>query len=141
MLVEMELREIQINEESLAHQIIILGEKDGKRVFPIYIGHTEAMAMDFAIRKIDPPRPLTHNLIINILEGLNVTLKHVIVCDLRNDTFYGNLVLTDAEGNEVIIDSRPSDAIVLASRLDIPIFVDEKVLNEVSHEEDAEGEF
>ncbi|MCD6386516.1 bifunctional nuclease family protein, partial [Candidatus Sumerlaeota bacterium] len=118
MFVEMELREIQINEESPGHQIIIISEKNGNRSFPIYIGSHEAMAMDLAVRKIHPPRPLTHDLITNILEGLGVTLERVLIDDLRNDTFHGKLVLRDPAGKEVIIDSRPSDAIVLASRLE-----------------------
>lgn len=142
MFIEMELREIQINEESPGHQIIILSEKNGTRAFPIYIGSHEAMAMDLAVRKIRPPRPLTHDLIVNILEGLGVSLERVLVDDLRNDTFHGKLVLRDSAGKEVIIDSRPSDAIVLASRLGRPIFVEERVLLEVSHEmEDEEPEF
>ncbi len=133
-MIEMELREIQINEESPGHQIIILGEKEGNRVFPIFIGSHEALAMDLAVRHIVPPRPLTHDLIANILDGLNVRLDRVLVDDLRNDTFHGKLVLQNPEGEETIIDSRPSDAIVLASRLERPIFVAQKVIDEVSRE-------
>lgn len=141
MLVAMELREIQINEESPAHQIIILAEKSGTRAFPIYIGAHEAMAMDLAVRKIRPPRPLTHDLIVNVLKGVGVELKHVVVDDLHHDTFHGKLVLQDPKGKEIIVDSRPSDAIVLASRLDRPIFVAEEVLEEVCHRYEEEPEF
>ena len=139
-MVEMELREIQINEESPGHQIIIIGEKYGNRSFPIYIGSHEAIAMDLAVRKIAPPRPLTHDLIVNILTGLGLKLERVLIDDLRLDTFHGKLVILDSNGEEIFIDSRPSDAIVLASRMGCPIYVADRVLDEVSREyEEEEG--
>ncbi|MCX7766002.1 MAG: bifunctional nuclease family protein [Candidatus Sumerlaeia bacterium] len=136
MIVEMELKEIQINQEFPAQQIIILGEKNGERAFPIYIGSNEALAMDLAVRKIKTPRPLTHELIINIINALGVELKYILVDDLRNDTFHGKLVILDRDGNEILVDSRPSDAIVLACWLDRPIFVAEKVLSQVCRREE-----
>ncbi len=136
MMVEMELREIQISEAG-NHQIIILGEKEGSRLFPIYIGFFEAAAMDQAVHGIRPPRPMTHDLIYNIIDGLDCQVKRVLVDKLLDDTFHGKLVIETSDGREVLIDSRPSDAIVLACKRSIPIFVAQEVLEQVlSHQEE-----
>jgi uncharacterized protein len=129
--VEMELREIQIVEDFSRSQIIVLGEKYGERVFPIFIGLQEAMAMDLAARGERTARPLTHDLILNVIDGLDATLSRVLVVKLENDTFYGALELQGADGNTKRIDSRPSDAIVIATKRQTPIFVEEQVLREV----------
>lgn len=134
MLVEMELREIQISENPSGHQIIILGEKGGRRSFPIYIGFYEAYAMDIAVRGIRTPRPMTHDLIYNIIDGLNLSMNRVLVDKLENDTFFGKLAIENGQGKEILIDSRPSDAIVLAAKRQLPIFVAEDVLDEVCRE-------
>jgi len=134
MLVEMELREIQISENPSGHQIIILGEKGGRRTFPIYIGFYEAYAMDIAVRGIHTPRPMTHDLIYNIIDGLELSMNRVLVDKLENDTFFGKLAIENGQGKEILIDSRPSDAIVLAAKRQLPIFVAEDVLNEVCRE-------
>lgn len=132
-LIEMELREIQIVEDFARTQIIVLGEKYGERAFPIFIGLHEAMAMDLAVRGERTPRPLTHDLILNVIDGLNATLNRALVVKLENDTFYGALELLSATGETVRIDSRPSDAIVVAMKRRTPIFVEEKVLHDVQH--------
>ncbi len=129
-LIEMELREIQISEAG-NHQIILLGEKEGERLFPIYIGFFEAAAMDQAVHGLRTPRPMTHDLIYNILEGLDCTLKRVVVDKLQDDTFHGKLVVASGDGRETWIDSRPSDAIVLACKRSAPIFVAQEVLDQV----------
>ena len=134
-LVEMELREIQISELG-AHQVILLAEKSGERSFPIYIGQFEALAMDLAVCGRQNPRPLTHDLICNIIDDLGYRFKRVVVDALRDDTFFGKLVLTDSEGREIWIDSRPSDAIVLAAKRNLPIFVANDVLDSAKLEED-----
>ena len=141
MLVEMELREIQISENPSGHQIIILGEKGGRRTFPIFIGFYEAYAMDIAVRGIRTPRPMTHDLIYNIIDGLELSMNRVLVDKLENDTFFGKLAIENGQGKEILIDSRPSDAIVLAAKRQLPIFVAEDVLNEVCREmsDDEEG--
>jgi len=130
----MELREIQISENPSGHQIIILGEKGGRRTFPIYIGFYEAYAMDIAGRGIHTPRPMTHDLIYNIIDGLELSMNRVLVDKLENDTFFGKLAIENGQGKEILIDSRPSDAIVLAAKRQLPIFVAEDVLNEVCRE-------
>jgi len=125
----MELSKILITETS-DHQIIVLKEKDGQRSFPIVIGINEAWAIDRAVKGITTPRPLTHDLIHNVIEGLNAGVVKVVINDLKNNTFYAKIVL---QGNSVLveIDSRPSDAIALAMQKNTPIFVEKKVLEEV----------
>mgnify|MGYP001619822789 FL=1 len=125
----MELSKILITETS-DHQIIVLKEKDGQRSFPIVIGINEAWAIDRAVKGITTPRPLTHDLIHNVIEGLNAGVVKVVISDLKNNTFYAKIVL---KGNSALveIDSRPSDAIALAMQKNTPIFVEKKVLEEV----------
>lgn len=128
-MVQMELSRIVISETS-DHQIIVLKEREGQRSFPIVIGLHEAWAIDRAVKGIPTPRPLTHDLIHNVIEGLGAGLKQIIINDLLNNTFYARLVL-HRDGNSIEIDSRPSDAIALAMQRSTPIFVAEKVLDEV----------
>lgn len=129
-MIQMELSKIMISETN-DHQIIILKERDGQRSFPIVIGLHEAWAIDRAVKEIPTPRPLTHDLLFNVITGLNADLTRIIINDLKNNTFYAKLIL-QMNGNSVEIDSRPSDAIALAmQKRDTPIFVEEKVLDEV----------
>lgn len=142
MLIEMELREIVMKEELRGSQIVVLGEKDGEREFPIFIGYFEANAMYFAVHGHQPTRPMTHDLVFNIVEGLDARLVGVCVDDLREDTFHGKLMLETAEGRQVLVDSRPSDALVLAMKRQAPIYVEERVLDSVTQREqdmDDEG--
>ncbi|MBX7246717.1 MAG: bifunctional nuclease family protein [Candidatus Sumerlaeaceae bacterium] len=130
--IEMELRELQIVDDLGVTQIVVLGEADGgKRSFPIFIGTNEAEALEVAMHRHTARRPMTHDLILNVIEGTGATLERVMVVKLENDTFYGALELRLATGETVQIDSRPSDAIVLATKRQVPIFVEEEVLNEV----------
>ena len=128
-MVKMELSRIMISETS-DHQIVVLKEREGQRSFPIVIGLHEAWAIDRAVKGIPTPRPLTHDLIHNVIEGLGAGLTQIIINDLLNNTFYAKLIL-QMNGKAVEIDSRPSDAIALAMQKSTPIFVAEKVLDEV----------
>lgn len=128
-MVQMELSRIMISETS-DHQIIVLKEANGQRSFPIVIGLHEAWAIDRAVKGIPTPRPLTHDLLYNVIEGLGANLSQIIVNDLRNNTFYAKLIL-QREAGLIEVDSRPSDAIALAMQKNTPIFVMEKVLEEV----------
>lgn len=143
--VEMELREIQIVEDMARTQVIVLGEKEGRRAFPIFIGLNEAVAMDLAVRGEHTPRPLTHDLALNVITGVGATLERVLVTKLENDTFYGALELRLPDGTSARIDSRPSDAIVLATKVKASIFVEEQVLDMAEgilelEEEDSEND-
>jgi bifunctional DNase/RNase len=140
MMIEMELVEIEITGEA-GPQIIILQEKEGTRNFPIFIGNYEVMILDQTVRGFDTSRPLTHDLILNVLEGLGGTLTGVLVDELRNDTFIGKLLVRDTNGEIVQVDTRPSDAIILAMKTHSPIYVAEEVLEvtNLDNEEEDEG--
>jgi hypothetical protein len=126
----MELSRIIISETN-DEQVIVLKEVDGERAFPIVIGIWEAVAIDRNIKGKRPPRPMTHDLIENIINSLEARLESVIVTDLRDRTFFARLVLR-RNGKTVEIDSRPSDAVAIAVQMKAPIYVDESVLDRVT---------
>lgn len=130
MLVEMDLHRLVLREKS-DHQYVFLREKDGTREFPIVIGLFEAMEIRRKVKDFVTPRPMTHDLIGKVLEGLGARLERVVVNELRNNTFYARLHLQTGGGISEV-DSRPSDAIALALQANAPIFVDEEVLREVT---------
>jgi len=108
--------------------IIILRDKDGQRVLPIWVGVFEANAIALQIENIATPRPMTHDLLRNIIQDLRATVEKIVVCDLQENTFYALIYLT-VNGDTVAIDARPSDAIALALRTRAPIFVEETVID------------
>ncbi len=111
--------------------MLLLQESDGeRRLLPIYIGHPEASAIHLALEGIDPPRPLTHDLFVNVLDELGAVLERVVITEMRDHTFYAELVLSTDEG-ERTISARPSDAVALAVRRGVDIFADEALLDEV----------
>ena len=128
-MVRMVLSRIVITETS-DQQIIVLKEREGQRAFPIVIGIYEATAIDRGVKEIATERPLTHDLVRNIIEALGAELVQVVINDLRDNTFFARLILR-RNGKEVEVDSRPSDAIALAVQRNTPIFVAEKVLDMV----------
>lgn len=127
MLIEFELYQVIITEGSQT-QVIVVREKGGDRFFPIYIGHNEAMAIDRKLNDIQVPRPLTHDLMHNMVEQLGGKLERIIVNDMRDD-YYMALLDVRRDGETIQIDARPSDAIALAVRAKCQIFVEEQVLN------------
>lgn len=108
--------------------IIILKDLEEKRSLPIWVGVFEANAIALELEKVTTPRPMTHDLIRNLLEALNAHVEKIVVNDLRDNTFYATIYLI-LDGDEVQVDSRPSDAIALALRTKSPIFVSEDVVN------------
>jgi bifunctional DNase/RNase len=108
--------------------IVILSDLDGQRILPIWVGFFEANAIALQMENVSTPRPMTHDLLKNIITGLNATVKKILVNNLWDNTFYA-LVFLDMNGETVAIDSRPSDAIALALRMKSPIFVEEEVIN------------
>jgi len=131
--VPMELSRILIRETDDTH-IVELREIDGERIFPIVIGLNEAAAIERRLMGQKPPRPQTHELLAHIITELGATVERVIISDLRNHTFFARLILK-RNGQEVDIDSRPSDAIALGVATEVPIFVAEHVLEEVCRPE------
>jgi hypothetical protein len=107
--------------------IVILKDAAGSQILPIWVGIYEANAIALEIEKVTTPRPMTHDLIKNVLTGLETGVEKVVVSELRDDTFYAVIWLR-RDGEAISIDSRPSDALALALRLDCPIYVDEQVL-------------
>ena len=107
--------------------IVILKDKEGERVLPIWVGVFEANAIALQIENISTPRPMTHDLIRNILSEIEADVQRIVVCELRENTFYAMIYL-DREGETMAIDARPSDAIALALRTKSPIFVEDDVV-------------
>jgi uncharacterized protein len=107
--------------------IVVLKDANGSSVLPIWVGVYEANAIALEIEKVQTPRPMTHDLLKNVLFGLNVRVQKVVVNELREDTFYA-VIWVERDGERMSIDSRPSDALALALRVDCPIFVEDNVL-------------
>ncbi len=128
-----ELRKIIIS-DTQEQQIIVLQEASGERSFPIVIGFFEAHAIDRNIKEQASPRPMTHDLLLSIIEKLGGKLEKVVISELKNNTFYANLII-DQQGKEISIDARPSDAIALAAQNNTPIYVEKEVLDEVCNSE------
>ena len=127
-MVELALSKIKID-ESRNEQVIVLKEKEGSRFLPVVIGIAEVNAIKLKLSGIKPPRPLTHDLLISVIESLGGKLKKVLIDRLQNNTFYAKLFLA-VNGKEILIDARPSDSVALALRAGVPIFVEEEVLKE-----------
>ena len=107
--------------------VVVLKETQGAGVLTIWVGIYEANAIALEIEKVQTPRPMTHDLLKNVLTGLDVHVQKVVVSDLKDDTFYA-LIWMERAGQLMSMDSRPSDALALALRLDCPIFVEDQVL-------------
>jgi len=108
--------------------IIILRDRDGQKVLPIWVGVFEANAIALQIENIQTPRPMTHDLLRNVIQDLQAAVEKIVVCDLRDNPFYALIHLTTPAG-PVAIDARPSDAIALALRTRAPILVEERVID------------
>src|SRR5437588_10081843 len=107
--------------------IVILKDANSDTVLPIWVGVFEASAIQMEIEKVSAPRPMTHDLIKNVLSGLDAHVHKVVVTELKDDTFYA-VIWMEREGRIISVDSRPSDALALALRVDCPIYVDDEVV-------------
>lgn len=107
--------------------IVILKDKEGNRILPIWVGIFEANAIALQIENIATPRPMTHDLLKNVLGGLEANVQKIVVCELKDNTFYAMIYLS-RNGQVIAVDARPSDAIALALRTKSPIFVEESVV-------------
>src|SRR5437667_6040670 len=108
--------------------IVILRDKEGQRVLPIWVGIFEANAIALQIENIATPRPMTHDLLRNVIHDLHASVQKIVVCDLQENTFYA-LIYLAVNGDTLAIDARPSDAIALALRTRAPIFVEDAVID------------
>jgi bifunctional DNase/RNase len=118
--------------------VVVLKAVQGAGTLPIWVGIYEANAIALEIEKVQTPRPMTHDLLKNVLQGLDVRVQKVVVSELKDDTFYA-LIWMERAGQMMSMDSRPSDALALALRLDCPIYVEEKVFKS-SQNSGASGE-
>jgi len=127
-----------IVESKTQQNIVILREVDGERILPIWIGPSEAMAIRRILSEDPFPRPLTHDLLFLVVEGLKAKIVRVVISDLRENTFYAS-VFVERESEVLSVDARPSDSIAIALRAKVPILVNEKLLQPPPREEEAES--
>ena len=126
-MIEMSIDSIRVSMMNY-QRVVILKEKDSERYLPIWIVPAEADAIAIKLQGVSPPRPLTHDLLENVITTLGATIGSIVVHDLQNDTFYAKLIL-NVNGDPVELDSRPSDAMALAIRTSAPIFIEDEVLD------------
>jgi len=127
--IPIELSQILIN-ETISQQIVVLKEKDGERSFPIVIGLPEVIAIDRRLKGEMLPRPMTHDLLAGVIEQMGGAIVKVVINDLQEHTFYARIHIQTADGI-VEVDSRPSDAIALTAGMEVPLFVDEQVFDQL----------
>jgi len=120
-------------------RVVILKEKDSDRYLPIWIGPAEADAIAVRLQEVSVARPLTHDLLRSVIDALGATVNYILVNDLANDTFFARIAL-EVDGRSLEIDSRPSDAIALAVRAQVPIYAEESVLEKAGVRLDQEGQ-
>ena len=139
-MIELELVGVRVE---LPHNqpIVLLKERTGERFLPIWIGAVEATSIAFALQGVATARPMTHDLMRDLLNSLDVSVDRIVVTQLRERTFYAEIQMTQ-DGETIVVSSRPSDAIALAVRATVPIFADEEVLAEagIEIEDDDEQE-
>ncbi len=124
--IEMKIRGLMVD-PSTNMPIVLLKDPQSEALLPIWVGLYEANAIALEVEKSQTPRPLTHDLLKNLIHGLNAHVQRVVVTELKDDTFYA-VIWMEQNGEVVALDSRPSDALALALRTDCPIFVEEEVL-------------
>ena len=124
--VEMKIRGLMVDPVTNM-PIVVLRDLNGNSVLPIWVGVFEANAIALEIEKVATPRPMTHDLIRNLLFGLEAGVKKIVVSELKDDTFFA-VIWLERNGEMISVDARPSDALAIALRLDCPIYVDETVL-------------
>ena len=141
--IEVKIRALMMDPNS-GTPIIILKDVNSETMLPIWVGAYEANAIALEIEKIAPPRPMTHDLLRNLIVELGLKVERVVVTTLRDNTFYAVIEMSGENGEPMRLDSRPSDAIALALRADCPIFVDLEVIqasrNTIATDEEAESE-
>lgn len=115
--------------------ILLLKEINGSNTLPIWIGKPEADSIALALGKIVTPRPLTHDLIKNVVHGVKMKITKVVITEIVDNTYYAGIYIDKGDGLEIPIDSRPSDAIAVAIRINAPIFVDESVIEHKNNDE------
>lgn len=140
MTIEMELVGVRVQMPSNT-PILLLRESVGRRrMVPIYIGGPEAHAIDLAVSGTPTPRPMTHDLMVGLIENLGAALERVVITELKEGTFYAELYLRDSTGGLQTMSARPSDAVALAARTGSPIFAQETIVEEAGIEESEKSD-
>ncbi len=127
-MIEMTIEAVRVNMQNYS-RVVVLKEKDADRYLAIWIMPAEAEAIALRLGEAQPPRPMTHDLLRNTIEALGATVQYIVVYELANDVFHARIVM-EQNGHVLDIDSRPSDAIALAVRAQVPIYADESVLEQ-----------
>ena len=139
-MVPLELVGVRVEVPANTPMVLLREQTDRQRLLPIYIGTPEATSIHYALEGVTPPRPLTHDLFLQVLTALGVTLEQVVVTEMREHTYYAELHLRRPAGELTVMSSRPSDAIALAVRCAAPLFASEELLDEVGQEPPQEPE-
>ena len=126
-----EVKRISYYPPSKGHAVL-LQEKDSSRSLPIIVGSSEAQAIALYLEGVDMPRPMTHDLLINVLETLETEINQVTIARMKNGTFFAEIEVSNSQVGEIVIDSRPSDAIAVALRTSAPIYVSDEVMDRAS---------
>lgn len=129
-MVEVKIDSVRVSLMS-QHRVVVLKEVDTERYLPIWIGPFEADAITLQLQGVQVARPLTHDLLKSVIDQMGARISHIIVTELKNDTFFARIVM-DVNGKSIEIDARPSDAIALAVRVKTPLFVSEQVMTDAS---------
>lgn len=126
------------------HPLVILNDAEKKNALPIWIGQAEAQAIARALEGYESERPLTHDLLLTIIETIKYKIHHIEINDINENTYFSSIILENPSGELVTLDSRPSDAIALSIKIDCPIFISEKVFSDgtipTEFESDEDGE-
>lgn len=128
-MIELVLSKIKVD-ETRNEQVIVFKEKDGTRFLPVVIGIAEVNSIKMKLSGIKPPRPLTHDLLLEVVDQFGAKLEKVVIDRLQNNTFYATLHLLRNDGGVITVDARPSDSVALALRAAAPVFAAEEVMGE-----------
>lgn len=130
-MIELVLSKIKVD-ENRHEQLVVFREKDGNRFLPVVIGLPEIHAIKLKLGNVKPPRPMTHDLMLKVIQELDGKIVKVVIDKLENNTFHAKIHIIKEGSREVVIDSRPSDSVAIALRAQVPVFAEEEVLNKAS---------
>lgn len=130
-MIELILNKIKVD-EARSEQVIVFKEKEGTRFLPVVIGMPEVNAIKMKLSGIQPPRPLTHDLILTLLEAMGAKVEKIVIDRLHQNTFFAKICIRTSQGEEIVIDARPSDSVAVALRAEVPAYASEEVMGEAS---------